>query len=221
MNRERAQELLTARRRSVRRMAAAGQRALEGDARSDIFGGLSGTDQHQADSASETYELERDTTILRIAHEEQADIEHALRKLATGAYGVCETCNAAIPDDRLEARPEARFCEEHERAWELGTIAFDLPDAGPSVDDPFEPGWRELQDLPADDGLVPDPPLAAEEAALHEEPPDGWLSADAIEEAEERYAAELAREEERRASDENRERTDLDGVEHDEGQLGP
>lgn len=169
MNSEHARELLEARQRSVLQMTAAGERALEGDARSDIFGGLSGTDQHQADSATETFELERDATILRISHEEQADIEHALAKLAGGGFGLCETCNLPIPDERLEARPETRFCEEHERVWELGTIAFDLPYAGSSVDDPFEPGWQELENLPDDDDVVPEPPMAAEEAAMHEE----------------------------------------------------
>lgn len=201
-------------------MTVAGERALEGDARSDIFGGLSGTDQHQADSGTETFELERDATILRIAHEERADIEHALAKLAAGSYGICETCNLPISDERLEARPEARFCEEHERIWELGTVAFDLPGIGASIDEPAEPGWKELDALPSDDGVVPDLPLAAEEGALHEERSNAEFGADAIEEAEERYAAELARDEQRRARDETDEAADLDAAERDEEQLG-
>ncbi|MEU1604672.1 TraR/DksA family transcriptional regulator [Micromonospora matsumotoense] len=34
----------------------------------------------------------------------------ALRRLAEGRYGRCERCEAAIPAERLEVLPQARFC---------------------------------------------------------------------------------------------------------------
>jgi DnaK suppressor protein len=39
-----------------------------------------------------------------------ADVERAQRKLAEGSYGVCDACNAAIPDERLAVRPWAVLC---------------------------------------------------------------------------------------------------------------
>jgi len=37
-------------------------------------------------------------------------ITGALRRIADGTYGVCEKCGAAIPVERLEVLPHARFC---------------------------------------------------------------------------------------------------------------
>lgn len=34
----------------------------------------------------------------------------ALRRMASGTYGRCERCRAAIPAERLEIRPHARYC---------------------------------------------------------------------------------------------------------------
>lgn len=37
-------------------------------------------------------------------------ISGALRRIAEGTYGRCERCETAIPAERLEALPHARFC---------------------------------------------------------------------------------------------------------------
>lgn len=37
-------------------------------------------------------------------------VSGALRRLAEGRYGICERCSAAIPRERLEVLPHARFC---------------------------------------------------------------------------------------------------------------
>jgi RNA polymerase-binding transcription factor DksA len=39
-----------------------------------------------------------------------ADTAQALRRMAEGSYGTCERCTAAIPLQRLEILPHARFC---------------------------------------------------------------------------------------------------------------
>jgi DnaK suppressor protein len=39
-----------------------------------------------------------------------AQVEAALRRLEARAYGQCERCEGNIPDARLDAMPEARFC---------------------------------------------------------------------------------------------------------------
>ncbi|MFV2101537.1 TraR/DksA family transcriptional regulator [Micromonospora sp. LOL_024] len=37
-------------------------------------------------------------------------ISGALRRLSTGSYGSCEKCGTAIPWERLDILPHARFC---------------------------------------------------------------------------------------------------------------
>ncbi|MEU4164636.1 TraR/DksA family transcriptional regulator [Actinoplanes sp. NPDC026670] len=37
-------------------------------------------------------------------------VSGALRRIADGAYGQCEGCAGAIPAERLEVLPHARFC---------------------------------------------------------------------------------------------------------------
>jgi RNA polymerase-binding transcription factor DksA len=42
------------------------------------------------------------------------DINHALQKIEKGHYGYCEKSNKAIPKERLEMVPEARFLVSEE-----------------------------------------------------------------------------------------------------------
>ena len=65
---------------------------------------------HQADMGTETFNRERDLSILERVEAELADVEHALHRLDEGTYGICEACGGDIGEDRLEAMPEARFC---------------------------------------------------------------------------------------------------------------
>jgi RNA polymerase-binding transcription factor DksA len=76
----------------------------------DSLAELSANAQHQADIGTETFNRERDLTILEHIDAELSDVEHALRRLEEGTYGVCEACSGPIGDDRLEAVPAARFC---------------------------------------------------------------------------------------------------------------
>ena len=75
---------------------------------------LSAVDQHQADVGTETFEREKDLSILEQVEAELADVEHALRRLDDGTYGTCEFDGKPIPEERLEAMPAARFCLEHQ-----------------------------------------------------------------------------------------------------------
>jgi DnaK suppressor protein len=45
-------------------------------------------------------------------------IEHALRKIEAGEYGICEECDEAITLKRLQARPEAQLCIQCKEAQE-------------------------------------------------------------------------------------------------------
>jgi RNA polymerase-binding transcription factor DksA len=71
---------------------------------------LSSSAQHQADIGTETFDRERDVSILEQVEAELADVELALRRLDDGTYGTCEACGHVIGDSRLEAKPEARLC---------------------------------------------------------------------------------------------------------------
>ena len=75
---------------------------------------LSHLAQHSADVASETFEREKDFSILEQVEAELADVDRALRRLDDGTYGTCEACGSAIGDDRLAAMPAARFCIAHQ-----------------------------------------------------------------------------------------------------------
>jgi RNA polymerase-binding transcription factor DksA len=80
---------------------------------------LSHLAQHQADIGSETFEREKDFSILEQVEAELADVQRALQRLDGGSYGRCEACNEVIPDERLEAQPAARFCVIHQAEAEL------------------------------------------------------------------------------------------------------
>jgi len=92
---------------------------LTDESESESFGELSGgLDQHQADVGTETFEREKDLSILENVESELADIEHALRRITEGTYGTCEACGRPIDDARLEAVPAARLCLEDQFAAE-------------------------------------------------------------------------------------------------------
>lgn len=81
-------------------------------------GELSKIDQHPGELGTETFERERDLTALTILESELEDIETALRRLDEGQYGSCEVCGKAIGDERLDAKPWARFCILHQAEME-------------------------------------------------------------------------------------------------------
>ena len=82
---------------------------------------LSSIDQHQADLGTETFEREKDMSILEQVDAELADVEHALQRLDDGTYGTCEVDGKPIPEERLEALPATRFCLAHQSQAEHGT----------------------------------------------------------------------------------------------------
>jgi RNA polymerase-binding transcription factor DksA len=69
---------------------------------------------HPADQGSETFDRERDRSILEQVETDLDDIERALRRLDEGTYGRCQVCDGQIGDDRLSAVPAARFCLAHQ-----------------------------------------------------------------------------------------------------------
>lgn len=94
---------------------------LTTESESDSVSELSGHAQHQADLGTETFNRERDLTILEHIEAELSDVEHALHRLDDGTYGSCEACGRPISADRLEAMPAARFCLDDQALAERET----------------------------------------------------------------------------------------------------
>jgi RNA polymerase-binding transcription factor DksA len=83
-------------------------------------GELSEVDQHPADAGTETAAREVNLSLLEQLEAELTDIERALAKLDDGTYGTCEACGKPIGEERLAAKPAARFClEDQARAEQV------------------------------------------------------------------------------------------------------
>jgi DnaK suppressor protein len=86
---------------------------------SEAAGALSSMPSQFGEMASETYEQELSIEFLGKVQEELQQIEEALARIDTRAYGICEDCGGTIPQVRLEALPTARFCISCQSRTEL------------------------------------------------------------------------------------------------------
>ncbi|HSL11811.1 MAG TPA: TraR/DksA C4-type zinc finger protein [Actinomycetota bacterium] len=84
---------------------------------------LSVVDQHPADVGTETFEREKQASILDLAERQLQDVDRAISRLDDGTYGTCEACGVEIPVERLEARPAARFCLDDQQRAEAEAAA--------------------------------------------------------------------------------------------------
>lgn len=73
---------------------------------------------HMADSATETFERERDLTLSENLRRLLAEVEAAQARLDEGTYGTCGSCGHPIPKERLEAYPAAAYCVECKKQQE-------------------------------------------------------------------------------------------------------
>ena len=88
------------------REAAALQTNID-DVLRDTGGGV-GDDQ--ADSGAKAFEREQEMTLLATVRESRFQTERALRRIADGSYGRCESCGNPIGKLRLQAYPRATLC---------------------------------------------------------------------------------------------------------------
>jgi RNA polymerase-binding protein DksA len=72
-------------------------------------------DEHDPEGATIAFERARVGALLEQARQHLNDIDHALRRIDDGGYGVCEICGGPIGAERLAARPVARTCISHAR----------------------------------------------------------------------------------------------------------
>jgi RNA polymerase-binding transcription factor DksA len=81
---------------------------LGDEGENDQLSELSDYDQHPADTASETFEREKDVSILEQLEKELEELQAALERIDAGTYGVDEVTGKPIAPERLEAVPTAR-----------------------------------------------------------------------------------------------------------------
>ena len=86
----------------------------------DSAGDLSGYSFHMADVGTDAMEREKAFQLASAEGRLLLEINEALRRIARGEYGRCESCENPILRARLEAMPTARLClsckEKEERA---------------------------------------------------------------------------------------------------------
>lgn len=73
---------------------------------------------HMADAGTDSFD--RDFALSMLSSDQDAvyEIEEAIKRIETGAYGVCELTGKPIPKGRLEAIPWARFSADAQRQLE-------------------------------------------------------------------------------------------------------
>lgn len=89
---------------------------LGDESESEQLSELSAYDQHPADTATETFEREKDLSILDQLEAELAELQAALERIDAGTYGVDEVTGEPIPDERLDAVPAARTNVDTQRS---------------------------------------------------------------------------------------------------------
>jgi RNA polymerase-binding transcription factor DksA len=107
MENDEARQRLEAERTRVNSLIGELRTELDGESESEESE-LADYDQHPADSGSDTFEREKDLSILEGLEAELAEIEAAIGRIDQGTYGIDELTGEPIDPARLEAVPEAR-----------------------------------------------------------------------------------------------------------------
>ncbi len=112
MDLDEARDRIVAERQRVEAMASDLRAELGGGEREDVSE-LADYDQHPAERATETFEREKDLSILDQLEAELAELQAALERIDAGTYGIDERTGEPIDPDRLDAIPAARTNVEH------------------------------------------------------------------------------------------------------------
>ncbi|HEV3300984.1 MAG TPA: TraR/DksA C4-type zinc finger protein [Planctomycetaceae bacterium] len=134
-------------------------------------GDLSNAPMHLGDMGTEEFLHDVNATLLENEQYLVNEAREALRRIENGTFGRCEECGQAIPAERLDALPYARFCTRCAEAVGLGG-----PHRRPTQRvEPvaFSPG-------PNDSTIVP--PEMVKEIEADEEPVFGRLDRDRVHE---------------------------------------
>jgi RNA polymerase-binding transcription factor DksA len=107
MDPDEARQRLEAEKARVSGLIAEQRTEIDGEVTADEAE-LSDYDQHPADSATDTFEREKDLGILDDLESELAEVEAAIERIDNGTYGIDEVTGAPIDPARLDALPTAR-----------------------------------------------------------------------------------------------------------------
>ncbi|QEK11985.1 molecular chaperone DnaK [Crassaminicella thermophila] len=81
----------------------------------EYFDELSVYDNHPADIATETFQMEMNFNLKKNESLYLKEINNALQRIEEGTYGKCSVCGKNIPEERLEIMPTAAKCIECEK----------------------------------------------------------------------------------------------------------
>jgi RNA polymerase-binding transcription factor DksA len=108
MNEDDARARLEAEQRRVQGLIEGVREELGDGSENEQVSELADYDQHPADTGSETFEREKDLSILEQLESDLAEIQAALRRVDEGTYGIDELTGEPIAPERLDAVPTAR-----------------------------------------------------------------------------------------------------------------
>lgn len=67
-------------------------------------------DPGNAEAGSMKFEYEKELSMQQNSLDLLRKVQHALKRIEAGTYGLCESCGEPIPVARLDALPYATFC---------------------------------------------------------------------------------------------------------------
>lgn len=79
---------------------------------------LNEVDTEPDEGDAEIFEREKTAALIAVLERRMQDIEHALRAIEKGQYGICERCGKPIEPERLEVKPDAILCLNCQREVE-------------------------------------------------------------------------------------------------------
>jgi len=79
---------------------------------------LNEVDTEPDEGDAEIFEREKTAALIAVLERRLQDIEHALRAIEKGQYGMCERCGNPIEPERLEVKPDAILCLNCQREVE-------------------------------------------------------------------------------------------------------
>lgn len=83
---------------------------VEDDLEEMIQSGADGAGNDQADIGSASFERDQEMVIVNNARDMLLQSQHALARIQSGTYGICEECGNPIGKARLMAFPRATLC---------------------------------------------------------------------------------------------------------------
>jgi DnaK suppressor protein len=96
-------------------------RVLQGEIEGEIEPGEPAQARDPAESGSDMSDADREEAVLEATLAQRDRVQAALGRIADGSYGRCVDCGKPLPDERLEARPEAERCVADQSKQENGS----------------------------------------------------------------------------------------------------